>query len=206
MATYAYADVHGQIKPLLQRIQETGLPSKVDVEWLASVGFKKSTDRSLNRVLKQIGFVDGSSVPSLRWRRYRDRQAAPRVLAEGIHDGYSGLFKIYPHAHQQAEEDLRNFFASNTKAGDEARRRMVRTFQMLCSLADFSQADDPSQEDVDRPQPETSKPVAQPGAEDGVSRSKVSLHIDLQIHISPEADAEQIDQIFASIAKHLYEK
>lgn len=31
-----------------------------------------------------------------------------------------------------------------------------------------------------------------------------SVHIDLQIHISPEASAEQIDTIFASIAKHLY--
>ena len=30
-----------------------------------------------------------------------------------------------------------------------------------------------------------------------------SLHIDLQIHISPEADATQIDNIFASMAKHI---
>jgi glycine cleavage system regulatory protein len=31
-----------------------------------------------------------------------------------------------------------------------------------------------------------------------------ALHIDIQIHISPEASADQIDQIFASMAKHLY--
>lgn len=31
-----------------------------------------------------------------------------------------------------------------------------------------------------------------------------SLHIDLQIHISPEATLDQIDAIFASMAKHLY--
>jgi len=30
------------------------------------------------------------------------------------------------------------------------------------------------------------------------------LHIDLQIHISPESTPEQIEIIFASIAKHLY--
>lgn len=30
-----------------------------------------------------------------------------------------------------------------------------------------------------------------------------SVHIDLQIHISPEATPEQIDQIFASIGRHL---
>ncbi|MDN7619565.1 hypothetical protein QZM39_06950 [Burkholderia cenocepacia] len=29
------------------------------------------------------------------------------------------------------------------------------------------------------------------------------LHIDVQIHISPESSAEQIDKIFESMAKHL---
>ena len=36
------------------------------------------------------------------------------------------------------------------------------------------------------------------------SDPKPELHIDIQIHISPDADASQIDQIFASMAKHLY--
>jgi len=32
-----------------------------------------------------------------------------------------------------------------------------------------------------------------------------SIHIDLQIHISPEAKPEQVDKIFESIAKHFKE-
>lgn len=31
-----------------------------------------------------------------------------------------------------------------------------------------------------------------------------SVHIDIQVHISPDASAEQIDKIFESMAKHLY--
>jgi hypothetical protein len=30
------------------------------------------------------------------------------------------------------------------------------------------------------------------------------VHIDIQIHISPESTAPQIDKIFESMAKHLY--
>lgn len=30
------------------------------------------------------------------------------------------------------------------------------------------------------------------------------LHIDIQIHISPESTPDQIDKIFESMAKHLY--
>lgn len=37
-----------------------------------------------------------------------------------------------------------------------------------------------------------------------VSAPTPTLHIDLQIHISPDASNEQIENIFASIAKHLY--
>lgn len=37
------------------------------------------------------------------------------------------------------------------------------------------------------------------------SKSNIpSLHIDIQVHISSEASADQIDQVFASMAKHLY--
>ena len=34
--------------------------------------------------------------------------------------------------------------------------------------------------------------------------NRPNLHIDLQIHISPESTPEQIECIFASMAKHLY--
>lgn len=54
--------------------------------------------------------------------------------------------------------------------------------------------------------PSTPKAVA-PSADtqqtSGYTKHSPSIHIDLQIHISPEASSEQIDSIFASIAKHL---
>lgn len=37
-----------------------------------------------------------------------------------------------------------------------------------------------------------------------LSSSQPNLHIDLQIHISPESTPEQIEAIFSSMAKHLY--
>lgn len=38
------------------------------------------------------------------------------------------------------------------------------------------------------------------------NQSSPSLHIDIQIHIASDASAEQIDKIFESMAKHLYNK
>ena len=37
-----------------------------------------------------------------------------------------------------------------------------------------------------------------------LATNRPALHIDIQVHIDPASSAEQIDQIFASMAKHLY--
>lgn len=38
------------------------------------------------------------------------------------------------------------------------------------------------------------------------TNKNIPIHIDLQIHISPEASPDQIDKVFQSIAKHIYDK
>ena len=50
------------------------------------------------------------------------------------------------------------------------------------------------------------QPVASASTNGGEVRSgnRPALHIDIQVHIDPTSSAEQIDQIFASMAKHLY--
>ena len=42
------------------------------------------------------------------------------------------------------------------------------------------------------------------GGEDNTQASVPSLHIDVQVHIDATASAKQIDQIFSSMARHLY--
>lgn len=54
---------------------------------------------------------------------------------------------------------------------------------------------------VQSPSPVTSAPVADPGRP---STGGPNIHLDIQIHIPAEATAAQIDQIFASMGKHLY--
>ena len=52
-----------------------------------------------------------------------------------------------------------------------------------------------TEETTARPDPSTLTAVSGP-----------TLHIDIQIHIDSSASADQIDQIFASMARHLYER
>ena len=72
----------------------------------------------------------------------------------------------------------------------------------MCDLADFSEV-------LHRTSPTKQvSPQHQGNILDQVNGEKnfvqPSLHIDIQIHISPDATLEQIDQIFASMGKYIY--
>lgn len=54
------------------------------------------------------------------------------------------------------------------------------------------------------PRPEPVKPIAEPKAEVPPPLQEPAVHIDVNIHIDSGASADQIDQIFASMARHLY--
>jgi hypothetical protein len=58
--------------------------------------------------------------------------------------------------------------------------------------------------------PEVNQEIATPPAQAPESvrqpTSGPNIHLDIQVHIPVNATAEQIDQIFASMAKHLYPK
>jgi hypothetical protein len=81
--------------PLLAKIREVGVPSKVTVQWLKTVGFRSSNDASLLGVLKHIGFTDASGVPSSAWTQYRGANHQ-KVLGDALRGGYAELFAVYP--------------------------------------------------------------------------------------------------------------
>jgi glycine cleavage system regulatory protein len=48
--------------------------------------------------------------------------------------------------------------------------------------------------------------AVQNGQQERQKSETPELHINLQIHISSDSSADQIDQIFASMSKHIYRR
>jgi hypothetical protein len=132
----SYTTVPGRISDLLKKIRDTGVPPKATNDWLKSVGFTNSNDRTLVRVLRQIGFVDGSGVPQPAWREYRGSDHR-NVLGRALVLGYDTLYAMYPDAHSRPTTDLAHFFSSKTDAGKQSISLMVTTFKNLAKEADF---------------------------------------------------------------------
>lgn len=206
MAEFPYTTVPGKLGSLLDKIRHTGVPPKATLAWLKSLGFTSSNDATVLPILKFIGLCDQSGVPTDAWKHYRGGQHGA-VLAGCIQNGYSELFTIYPSAHQQSDGDLTSFFTTRSSAGKQVISKTVTTFKTLCGKADFSGA--PTHHGHS-PTPQPPAPPAGPPtvghspAAPVVNNPHPEVHIDIQIHISPEATPTQIDQIFKSMSKHLY--
>ncbi|MCY3799148.1 MAG: DUF5343 domain-containing protein [Chloroflexi bacterium] len=207
MSNFPYAQAPNKLEELLQSVQTVGVPEKASTNWLKSTGFTSSNDVSMIRVLKFIGLLDSSSVPTEVWQSYRDRDKARTVLAASIRHGYSDLFDHFPDADARSHDDLTNYIAARTTLGTNATQKAVKTFQALCSLADFSADTDNGASTGDNGNAESANagtPLVAPPP--NIESPTPTLHIDFQVHIAADAPPEQIDKIFESMAKHLYGK
>jgi hypothetical protein len=114
-----------------------GIPERVTQGWLAAAGFTSSNDRTLVAVLRQVQFVDESDVPTDLWGRYRAGDAS--ALAEGIRQGYAGVYNFYADAHARSADELLNVFKSVApKLSHETVQKSLQTFRSVVTLADFS--------------------------------------------------------------------
>lgn len=206
MTDFAYTTVPGKIKPLLDKIRGIGVPPKATVQWLKTIGYKSSNDATLLGMLKAIDLVDASGIPTSTWSAYRGAKHRD-ILGQAIRTGYAELFAVYPDAWQRANSDLEHVFATSTNAGKQVISKTVASFKAVCECADFGSAAEPPAQSM-----HTISPLHAPIAghtENAMTapthnKPSPSIHIDLQIHVSPESSAAQIDQIFKSMAKHLY--
>jgi hypothetical protein len=201
MAEFCYTNVPSKIKILFEKIRDVAIPGKATTEWLKTIGFKSSNDRTLIGVLRQIDFIDSSAIPTEKWKNYRGA-SYKLVLGQAIRDGYATLFSVYPDAEKRTSSEIEHVFSTKLSSGKEVISRAISTFNSLIALAEFPAAVTITDNPTIRQ--ENGKPSLHKEEEYPRVAMSPSLHIDIQVHISPEASLDQIDKIFESMARHLY--
>lgn len=200
-ADFPYITNPASLRKFLEKIRTVGVPEKVTIAYLASLGFKSANDRPIIAALKLLGFVDGSGVPTQTWQRYRPKETAGAVLAEAIRATYSELFGIYPDAERKDNEALRNYFSTHTTVGESTLNLIVRTFKALSEMADFSAAPPPKALAVaDAGKPEAGKTVTVVRE----THSAPAININIQLQLQATEDPKVYDNFFAAMKKHLF--
>ncbi|MGI6381442.1 MAG: DUF5343 domain-containing protein [Anaerolineae bacterium] len=214
MTTFPYSPTVSEFETLLEAIQKRGVPSGVDDEWLRLAVPQVKSTSYIRNTLVALGFIDEDNVPTELWTGYRSKATSRGVLAKAIRSAYSELYENLPEAHLAGDEELTNFFAVKSGLSAGTVKLMLRAFRILAERADFAPEQAKSESGVtttasEAPQvPQEAvhtadRPFAASPDSLVTRRGPIELHIDIAIHIPPQASVEQIDQIFESMARHL---
>ncbi len=208
MNEFPYTEITGKMPSFFERIKITGIPTLVDARWLTSIGYKSRADKSILRVLRTIDFVDNNGKPTERWKSYRDRSSAAKVLGQAVKDGYADLFLTYPDANSLSSSELKSFFSSRLSHSEATLNKVVTTFKTLVSISDFSDSDEMSVSDnstmSESPaslQDLTDKTVVEnPPKPEGI----YTININIQLTLPITTDQEVFDELFKSLKKNLF--
>jgi len=196
------------------------IPTKTDTQYLSTVlGMKPESARTnVIPTLRQVGLIDKDektiSDLAKKWRDDKEYVHACREIIASVYP--QSLSEACPNPHENQEE-VKRWFASETGAGKSAIQKMT-LFYLILAEADPSKGKDVVKSTVDKKDatPRIGKqkqPAVMPKAKGGEKelvrtpgmgkwRFDSSLNVNIQVHISAESTAEQIDQIFASMSKH----
>lgn len=176
--------------------------------------------------LKLVGLIDKDNKPTKLALRWRDDSQYKDVCEEIRQNAYPDELKEIAPDLETPIDRVEKWFVS-TGEGISAAQKHAAFYRLLQEGDPAKESENarPSTGSRSSARSRTSKveakqninqtTVAQEGLASDVpssenkgdapsdKKSRPSLHIDIQIHISPESSADQIEQIFASMAKHL---
>lgn len=211
----------------LRNLFKQKVPTIVTTTYLASALFMTEVSARGNIIapFKKLGILDEDGKPTdlaYDWRddsKYTEvcKTLLYRIYPQEVRDLYSSL--------ESDQKGLTSWFMNYCRCGEPA-AKMFTAFYRLLLKADPS----PPEEKATQKQkgsglakpprartPKAEVPAATPKEEEYIDKEVASphekpqgkhgslpqLHINIQLHISPETSTEQIDKIFESMARHL---
>lgn len=186
-------------------ITSAGVPERFTHDFLKQLGFASSSDRAVIPLLKALRFLDDNSVPTERYRRFRDPAIAKMVMSDALRDAYSDLFVVNEKANEMSHPALTGAFKRITGKGDAVSEKMASTFRALSGLADWSTGVKP----VAPPRHSELDGDSEPEAPRNPSRNPAGtglfpvLRHDVHIHLPATTDVQVYDAIFRSLREQL---
>jgi hypothetical protein len=197
------------------------IPTVISPTFISSIKPMSDASARSNVInpLRELGLIDEDYKPTELAKRWRHDDDYPNVCHEIRQRIYpSELIDSFPSGDPEDKEGIRKWFMKVGHVGEAAARMYSETY-ILLSQADVNSVNDdmpktatrsassnskPQSKTKSAPKPEAIKqPDVPASGPEKHTRRLPAVHIDVQVHISPDTAPEQIDRIFESMAKHL---
>ena len=84
-----YTPTPQKVKRFFETIRSLGIPPKLSNAYLPTIGFRSANDRYLVGVSKSLGFVDTAGKPTTKWRDFKDKDKARKIMADAVKTAYA---------------------------------------------------------------------------------------------------------------------
>lgn len=201
---------------LRERFDQT-VPAKVTPSYLATVLNSRENSVRANVIpgLKAVGLIGDDGVPTPRVSQWRDKEGYADACKDILREVYPGeLLEAVPDPSSDRDAAKR-WFKNKTGCGENAASKMTSLYCLLVEA-------DATAHDGARPKTKKKRAARSKGKQTNVSVSEEAdptkrdraatvtvpdlpeMRLSLEIRIDAGVTPKQIDQIFASMAKHLY--
>jgi len=195
---------------IIAAIQKAACPETFTVDFLRDLGFKSSNDRSVTKVLRYLGLLDGGSKPTTFYKEVMDTNKSEKVLARRLIAAFDDLFASNRTAHEQSAAALKGWFKTKTGEGDAVSKKIATTFKALADLADFTGMDTSAPEAAEvaeakpagKEHPEAHK-AARRGDGTLPQSTGIGLVYRLEIHLPDTQNVDTFRAIFKALREEL---
>ncbi|NPV00637.1 MAG: DUF5343 domain-containing protein [Brevinematales bacterium] len=185
------------------------LPTKVNASYLKSL-LNLATDsaaRNLINHLEQIKIIDSDGKPTDRANNWRIDSSYSQTCKEILKEVYpQELIDLYS-GNDVNRELVKEWFKNSAALGDNTAGQCASLYIILnnakVKTSEETKKSIQKSKVQNPPKNETPHKISQKNLD---SDDIPAIHLNLQIHISPEANSEQIETIFSNLAKYIYRK
>jgi hypothetical protein len=201
---------------ILREQFKKSIPTVVDAIYLKTLldlQSEKSATSNYIYPLKQMKLLDENGKPTQRARDWRMDEKYSEVCNQILIEVYpTQLLELFPDDKNDRKK-IESWFMSNSDVGTSAAQQMAAAYILLKKATIENTSSDVKPEKKTNSPKKIITPSVNASTQDKKSpainntislESNPTIHIDLQIYISPDASSQQIENIFANIKKYFY--
>ncbi len=218
--TSSYLITTKNLDSFLNSLLTARAPEVFTQKFLESLEFKSTNDRLFIGMLKGLGFLDSTAVPTERYFKFLDQTQSKQILADAIREAYEDLFSVNTKAYELSQQEVKSKLKTLTqgKPSDKVLGLMATTFKALVDYAEWNttsvskpatpkKVEEKNTEKLSQnpKQEEITTPAEEKGSlKETIKTIEHQLHYNIQIHLPESRDQAVYDAIFKSLKSHLF--
>lgn len=194
---YPYTGSPADLRRLLQLIPTKPKPQKLVTSTANTWGVKSTGVGTTITVLKDIGLIDASGVPTADYAAYMTAGTGGLALGQKIQERYKDLFELQTEPQNASNEELKNFFNIHSGGSEKTIEYQIRTFKTLAEFASFDGTYNP---------PGSGANSVNQNESNHKGGATSQIHFDLHIHLPEGKNISDYEAILKALSDHIVTK